>query len=427
MKENAMRTTAPTIWPVDEVTIMKPSETVLCNDIPLWYIKGGSQEIVKFELVFSAGSYNQEKPLQAFSATKLLKNGTSKKTAAQINQLWDYYGVSLQIEAQKDLVSVGFFCLARHLDPALDLLFEMIADAVYPQHELELLLKNRRQKHIISMKKVQHIARVHFNELLFGSQHPYGRILTLDDFSSLTREDIMRFNQRFFRPENCFCFVAGRFPDNIFELVNSKIRKYSWLKGDAIYEHREIISNGIREKEKIVIKDAVQSSIRIGKLIAGRRDPDYHRISIANTLLGGYFGSRLMKNIRQEKGYTYGIQSAIVSMLKASWFFITTQVGKQVCDAALEEIYKELKGLKDKPAADDELQLLKNYLSAGFLRSFDGPFMQIERFREILLFDQDYSYYDSFLPLLQKMKAADIQEVAEQHFNADEMTELIAG
>lgn len=171
----------------------------------------------------------------------------------------------------------------------------------------------------------------------------------------------------------------------------------------------------------------LQASLRIGQLSIGRNHPDYHFVSITNTLLGGYFGSRLMRNIRQDKGFTYGINSAVVALMKATYFFITTQVGKEVKDDALNEIYHELRQLRATQVHDNELTMLKNYISAGFLRSFDGPFMQMERFREMHLFGLAYDHYESFLPLLNRITSSDIQATAEKYFHEKNMTELVVG
>jgi zinc protease len=424
---NPDRMVSPALQLIDKVQYTKPDIVALSNGIMTCLIEGGSQDIIRFELLFKAGTYQQNKPLQAYATANLLKNGTIHKQSEEINQLWDFYGVSLQIEAQKDLISVGFFCLTKHLDPVLDLLFEIISQAVMPEEELELLLSNRRQKFIVNQKKVQHLARVHFNELLYGVSHPYGNLLKVEDFDNLFREDLLDYYQRFLTPSNCVCLIAGQFPGNITDILNDKIGKLSWLYNEVGAQESFNICTTKKQKHKIFLNDSLQSSIRIGKLIENRHHADYHKISITNTLLGGYFGSRLMRNIRQDKGFTYGVNSAIVALLKSAYFFISTQVGNDVIQPAVKEIYHELEDLSKRPADHHELTMLKNYLSASFLRSFDGPFMQMERFKEILLFDLDYSHYDDFLPALNELTAKEIQIAAEQYFNPSDMLELIVG
>jgi zinc protease len=421
------RNIAPPLQLIDAVNFQKPLEINLDKGIKAFFIKGGSHEILKFELLFKSGSYHQDKPLQAIAMANLLKMGTTRKTSEEINKLWDFFGVSLQIEAQKDIISIGFFCLTRHLDPVLDLLVEIISDASFPADELDSMLKKKRQKYIINQQNIEHLARIHFNELLFGGHHPYGAQAMPEDFDTLTRDDLQRYHARFIHPNNCICFVSGNFPDDIAEIINMKLQRVEWKGNADTLAGNEYIPDAKTGNHFICKDDAVQSSIRIGKLMIGRSHPDYHKVSITNTLLGGFFGSRLMQNIRQDKGYTYGIHSALVSLLRETYFFISTQVGNDVKQLAHVEIYNELNNLRKNPAGSHELSMLKNYLSAGFLRSFDGPFMQMERFRENFLFGMKYSHYEDFLPLLHEIKAEDIQEMGEKYFHEDNMLELVVG
>ncbi len=427
MQNELQRNAAPAIKLIDKIHIVKPTEKILSNGIPVWLMEGGSQDIIKFELLFTVGSYQQDKPLQAFAVANLLKSGTLSRTSVEINKLWDFYGVSLQIEAQKDIISVGFFCLTKHFDPVLDLLIEIITQATFPEEELEVMLSNRKQKHIVDLQTIQHVARVNFTEMVFGKNHPYGNILRTEDFDNLQREDLVSFHQRYLQPSNCKCFVSGRFPADIVNQINKKFLKHQWNNASVVSDSAEYPIEPLQSKQHIVMDNKLQASLRIGQLSIGRNHPDYHFVSITNTLLGGYFGSRLMRNIRQDKGFTYGINSAVVALMKATYFFITTQVGKEVKDDALNEIYHELRQLRATQVHDNELTMLKNYISAGFLRSFDGPFMQMERFREMHLFGLAYDHYESFLPLLNRITSSDIQATAEKYFHEKNMTELVVG
>jgi zinc protease len=421
-----LRKQSPPIKIIDQFNLQMPRKQTLENGVKAYFIKGGSQDIVKIEFLFKSGSYHQDKLLQACAGAHLLKNGTISKSSQEINQLWDFYGVSLQIEAQKDITSVGLYCLTRHLDPVLDLLIEIIAQPVFPQEELEIYLQKMRQKHQVNLEKVNHLARIHFTELLFGSSHPYGTLIKMSDFDQLQRADLLNYHRQHLHPANCVCFVAGVFPDNIEVLLNEKFRKYQWFENENVFPESKHATRFIAGKH-LIQKESVQSSIRIGKLMIHRSHPDYHVTSIVNSLLGGFFGSRLMRNIRQDKGYTYGINSAVVALVKESYFFISSQVGNEVREPALAEVYHELKQLRLNPATAAELALLKNYLAAGFLRLFDGPFMQIERFKELLLFELDLNHFDHYLPVLNQLTPRQICETAERYFHEDQMLELVVG
>ena len=148
---------------------------------------------------------------------------------------------------------------------------------------------------------------------------------------------------------------------------------------------------------------------------------------MVNTILGGYFGSRLMANIREEKGYTYGIGSRMVSMNNAGYIYISTEVGTNVCDDAVNEIYKEIDKLRNELVSSEELNLVKNYMMGDFLRSADGPFALADKFKKIMFYDLSYSYYDEFVKTVKTITPEQIQSLADQYLNPDDLYELVVG
>jgi zinc protease len=427
MSSNINRKIPPAFGVADRVTYLHPKAGQLSNGMPVYLVEGVNHEVLKMEFVFKTGSYHQKKPLVAYAAANLLKTGTVNKTSEEINYILDFYGASFQADVQKDIISLTVYCLSRYLKPILELLTELVTCAVFPQQEIDILLKNMLHKYIVNQKKVQHVARMQFSSLLYGKDHPYGRLAVEQDYSSVSREDILDYYHEFFHPQNAFCIIAGKYPADITELMDQVMQKYSWMgRPEEITPVYQIAATA-DAKHSLTIPDAVQSSVRIGKLMVNRNHPDYHLITVANALLGGYFGSRLMQNIRQDKGYTYGINSGVVTLIHSAYFYISTQVGNDVRDKAVEEIYNELCDLRNKPAGDQELNILRNYLSANLLRSFDGPFQQSERFKEILLFKLDYSHFDRQNDTLKSFSAADIQQMAEKYFHEKDMIELVVG
>lgn len=421
------RTQAPARTDQFDVPYINPESFRLDNGLQVYFLKGGTEDFVKIEVVFLSGSYSQRKPLEAFATTKLLHAGTANRSQAEINESLDYYSAHLALDPQKDISSVSLFVLNKHLAPALEMLSEILRYPVFPIEEMRTFLKNQQQIHIINQKKVQHLARTYFGELIFGEKHPYGYRVKPEDFDAVSPDDLKRFHSQWFVPGNAFCIVAGRIPEHMQRQLEKAFGDKSW-KADSREDLPAYsgLSPGSR-KAYLEVPEALQSGIRIGKELFNRSHPAYHRMKITNALLGGYFGSRLMQNIRQDKGYTYGISSNIISLLRSGYFFISTQVGKDVTDATREEIYNELKNLREQPAGAEELDSLKTYLAGSFLRSFDGPFAQSERFKELLVFGLGLSHYDEYLDTLKQITAEDIMECAALYLHEDDMMEVIAG
>ncbi len=412
---------------IEEIPFIKPVEATLTNGLPVYLLEGGTEDILKIELVFFAGSYFQPSPLVCFSMVNLLKSGTMGRTAGQISETLDLYGTYLQEDAQKDIASLGVFVLNKHLEPVLDLFQEMVKAPVFPEDEMRTFLKNQKHRHLVNNQKVQYLARTYFNELLYGPEHPYGYRLQVSDFDQVERQRLVDFHKEHIHPGNAFCLVSGRLPENILELLEKKLGQADWPAG-KVGSPPHYVSGTASEKKVLVEKPgALQSAVRVGRRLFNRTHPDYHRLMITNALLGGFFGSRLMQNIRQDKGYTYGIGSGLVSLLRDGYFFISTEVGVDVCQKALDQVYLELNRLRTTPATEDELQTLKSYLYGQFLRSFDGPFSRAERFKEIRAFQMDMSHYQGFLSELKGINSGQVMQTAGKYLHEDSMIELVVG
>lgn len=421
------RTRAPRTQIVTHVPYIKPLAASFPNDLPVYFMDGGTEAFLKVELVFYAGSYYQPKPLVSYATTNLLRSGTATKSREEINELLDYYSTFLLLDTQKDIVSVSMFVLNKHLIPALDLLREMVEEPVFPEDEMRAFLKNQQQLHMVNQRKVQHLARSYFLQMIYGDQHPYGYRLKEDDFDHVDRDALIQHHRERFHAGNAFLLVAGKLPGNIQDELAGRFGNNLQAAGqEPVIPTYQTQSSGNR-KMHLEVPDSVQSGIRVGKQLFNATHPAYHKLKVTNALLGGYYGSRLMQNIRQDKGYTYGIGSNIVSLLRSGYFFIATQTGTDVTEAATGEIYKELKTLRSEPAKKEELKTLKNYLSGSFLRSFDGPFAQSQRFKELLVFGLDPSHHDDFLKTLKSITAEEIMETARDYLHEDSMMEVVAG
>lgn len=419
------RERGPLLKPIDQLNIIKP-EVCHINDIPTIFIAGGEQEIVRFEIIFAGGSFFQEKTLQSYTTAHMLRNGTKNKPSDQINKIWDYMGASVFTEAQKDFNSVGFYSLTRHLPEAIDLLLEMVKQPSFDQNELDIFLQNKKSDFLVDNEKVQHLARLRFNQLIYGENHPYGNQIKKESFDKILRKDLVDFHQKLFHKNNCVILVSGKIPLETRKLIQSKTIEFqSGIKNTST---SGIKPSTIKTQYNFLPKpNSTQSALRIGKICINRTHPDFHKLNIANTILGGFFGSRLMQKIRQEKGYTYGIYSILVSFLNSAYFVITAQVGNEVLKHSLYEIKKELKHFRTKNIEKSELQMIKNYLSGNVLKMFDGPFAQAERFKEVYLFNQDIDFYLNYLNEIKNFKSTDAPEMAEKYLHEDSMTQLVVG
>jgi predicted Zn-dependent peptidase len=425
-KSLIMRKTAPGYKEIDTVHVSCPEFIRLDNGIPLYSLNAGAQDIIKISLLFDAGSLCQPAPLVAFAANKMLLEGSRNYSAAEISEINDFYGSYLTCSTDKDSAILTLLTLRKHLDKVLPVMEDLVKHPVYPDKELQAFVARHGQQFLVEEAKNKVIAKKRFLKALFGGQHPYGHELQLADFKNITVEQLVKFYAAHYHPSTCKIVVSGKVTDSDIQLINRHLGD-SWqaLSPQALPEYSFASANIFQER--IRKEGAVQSSLRIGKQVCNKMHADYAGLTVLNTLLGGYFGSRLMRNIREEKGYTYGICSLLVSLRQAGYFSIAAEVGASVTEAALKEIYVEIDRLQQKLVPDDELQLVRTYLMSEMLRSFDGPFAQAESLIALLEYGQDAQYYEQYMHSVKTIDAQAIQRIAQEYMDTADIYETVVG
>jgi zinc protease len=402
------------------------TQTTLQNDIPFYYLNAGVQEVVSLEFVFDAGTWQQPKAGVAQGVMALLKNGTSTKNATQINEQIEYYGAQIKCGVGNDMATVTISCLSKHLHQLLPLVLELFLDSIYPESELEIYKQSTLQRMQVSLKKSDFVANRKIDEYLFGFDHPYGAYNNVEDITALQSTDLQHFLQSYFSYNRCKIFLAGRFSENIIADIQNIFGQSKWNESKDIAEKNYAITPAEQKKYRITNdENGVQGSIRMSMPFVQKSHPDFAPMIITNTLFGGYFGSRLMSNIREEKGYTYGIYSYLYNNRHAGAIGISTEAGKDVCEAAVVEIYKEIKLLQTKLVDEEELQLVKNYILGGIIGDLDGPFQIMARWKNLILFGFDKNRFDSNIQIYKTITAKQIQGLMQQYWKPENFYELI--
>ncbi|HOY31938.1 MAG TPA: pitrilysin family protein [Bacteroidales bacterium] len=417
----------PELKKIKTLYIPEPQEARLDNQIPVFMFNAGNIGITRLDFIFDAGSCYQDKPLIASYTNKMLTEGTLSYSAYEIARKLDFYGAWISKSVTKDSAALSLSVLNKHLKYVLPVLNEIINHPEFPENELHINTQKDKQGFIDDCRKVNEVASMNFNHQLFGKRHPYGTLVKAEDFDKLEHKQLSVFHNQRYTAANCKIIVSGKLSRDILSQLNycfgyvQKSRTVQKTKKSP-----QIISG--TQKQFIEMPSAVQSAIRIGKIAVNKTHEDYLKLFILNTLLGGYFGSRLMKNIREDKGYTYGIYSMVRSYRQSAAFVIASEVGAGVCRDALREIYKELKILNSEPVDPQELDLVRKYLAGTLIRNFDGPFQVADRFISLLEYGIDYKkYYTDFLNTINTVTAEDLFQISGKYFDPDSMFELVAG
>ena len=406
---------------------LKPYEKfTLDNGVPVYAINAGAEEVMSVEIIFFAGNSFEEKNVVAAATNFLLKNGTSKKKAFQINEHFEYYGSFLNRACYNETSTLTLHCLNKHIGELLPVVEELITDSIFPEEELAIFKQNQKQRLSVSLKKSEFVASRLIDSYLYGEKHPYGKYSSHAEYDALNREELISFYNKYYKNGSCVIFTAGKLPPGLFELLNKHFGKLPF--GNNFQKPLHQISSTKKPGEKFRItndENGVQGSIRIAREFPNRHHPDFLKVMVLNNIFGGYFGSRLMANIREDKGYTYGIHSFLQDHIQQSGWLVSTEAGKDVCDAAIREVYKEMKKLQDEPVGEDEMQLVRNYMMGSILGDLDGPFHIIARWKNYVLNDLNGDYFYNAINTIRTVSPEELQQLAKKYLNPDEFYELV--
>ena len=355
----------------------------------------------------------------------LLKNGTSTRTAFQINEEFEYYGAYCKRTCLNETAVINVSALSKHLDKLLPVIKDMITNSIFSEEELNIYKQNTKQRLSVQLKKSDFVAARLIDAYVYGEQHPYGTYTNPEDIDVLTAAQLKEFYNQYYVNGQCVIFVSGKLPADLQQQLNDAFGKLSISK--PTFAVNAIETKPAKEKKYRITNDVngVQGAIRIARDFPNRHHPDFMKVMVLNTLFGGYFGSRLMSNIREDKGYTYGIHSYVQNHLQQTAWMISTDAGKDVSEATIEEVYKEMKLLREELVDEEELLLVRNYLIGTILGDLDGPFQIMGRWKNLILNNLDEKYFYDSVQTIKTITAEEIRELAKKYLNPEDFYELI--
>ncbi len=421
------RSKAPRIKDIITIHFEKAQKIVLDNGIPVFYIASGSQDIMRTDIVFDAGTWQQEKFFQAALTNSMQTEGTKTKTSEQIAAEFDFLGTFYGAEVQKHAAVVAFYSLKKFYDKSLLLIEDVLKNPVFPEKEFAIKLNQRRQNFLVSRQKVETLALLKFFEVVFGKGNSYGNKPEIEDFEKLHIDDLKKYHQQYYHAGNAYILMAGKNPADEFDLLNKHLGQNDWKGKTPAYSHELHLNPqkpGIYWHEK---PDAQQSAIRAGFLLPEMDPREYILLKLFNMVYGGYFGSRLMQNLREDKGFTYGVSSFIREEKHAKYFMVATNVGKEYTLRAIDEMKKELDILLKNGIDKAEFENVKRQFLGDLLSLFDGVFAQIDAFDDVYSLGKDYSFYELMLETVKKSTPEEVMNVGRKYFSVDKMYFAVAG
>lgn len=416
------RTIAPPFVKSSSFNLIRPQEKKLSNGVDLFLVPGGSQDVLKIDLVFPAGRWFEPKPATAYFTAHMLSKGTRGKTSFEIASIFDRYGAHLEVNPGLDFVSLSLYTLSKNLGVVLELLCEILSSPVFPEKEFEQMRSVFLQSLKINNERTSYVASQTFRKRLFGEAYPYGVEVTAEHVQALQRNELAQYFADHFQTP--MVFAAGKLDSGASAFIAETLSRLAVGKARPTPRH---VANAKPASIHLERKDAVQSSIRMGGKSVLRSNPDYVSVLFATHILGGYFGSRLMKNIREDKGLTYGISASVHALKADSYFVVGADVNKENVGLTFEEIRRELKRLRTTPVGIDELETSRNHFIGSLQAEITTPFAHADKLRTIALFRLPHTYYQDMITQIERITPEQILATSNRYLHEDLFFQVAVG
>lgn len=417
------RTIAPLIKPLSDFQLQEAKHQILDNGINIYTIDQGEQPLIRLEVVFEAGTKYETKPGVSFITSKMLQEGTKSYSAADIQESIAALGAFIEVHHGAERINLTFYLLTKYIDKFLPILKEIMTVATFPEENFKNVVNIAANNIKVNLQKNSVVASQEFKKLLYGQNHHYGYSVQENDLYVITLNDITDHYNRYIKGCDFEIFISGSIDKFSNDVLNAFFSGFKVSIARPNFEKAfEVVS-----RQEILVKkeDALQSSIRMGRVMFNRSHEDYFKTMVANEILGGYFGSRLMKNIREEKGLTYGISSQLVSLEDSGYFIIGTDVKKEYTRLALDEIYKEIDILSNDLVSEHELETVTSYMHGSYLGSINSAFALMDKFKTLHYSGMDYSYYTRYIHTLKSITSEEVKAYSAKYFK--DLNEVVVG
>ncbi len=419
------RSIPPIIKEITKVEFPIPEQIIFSNGIPLYLTPALDLTVLKLELVICAGRPWEKKKLTSKITGKLIKEGVASKTSKEISAFFDFYGASINVQANLDYITVSLYCLNRYFNELLPLLEEILKAPLFPEIEIETYIKNNIKKLQIDLTKSEVVAYRSITEKIFGINHPYGYNSTEEHYRDINRIDIVEHYKLNYIPSRCRIFLSGGYTEKILKDLENTFG--NWYSVDSIKASFPLATLSIPQRIDLKMENAAQSAVRIGRKLFTRSHKDYPDMFILNTLLGGFFGSRLNMNIRESNGFTYNISSSLDTFTFDGSLIVSSEMSSKHMNKAIKLIFNEFNLLQNTPVDELELKQLRSYLMGSLIMAIDGPFNANGIIKTLIADGVSYDLWDKVVDRIQKISANDILTLSQKYLNIEDFWIVTTG
>lgn len=422
---NTNRTIAPELTPMSDLKLLVPTVNTLENGIEFTSFNGCSEEVIQLDFVFPFGAKYQSRPLLSSFAAEMLLEGSNGRTGVEIIEELDGYGAYVECQADYDHIELSVFCTNKHILSVLSILKDVLTKPDFTQVSFDIYRSNKKRAFVEQSEKVSVLARRSFYKQLF-KDHAYGKLATTEDFDSILLQDCKTYYQNYLKDCPFKVYASGSISNELRSDIESFLTQFETSNKTSI-ENFETLPKESKYDVMHIEKSGVQTGLRMGNISISREHEDFPSLQVLMVCLGGYFGSRLMRNIREDKGYTYGIGAGVVSFQEGAVMYIATETGNQYVEEVIKEIKSEISRLHCDFIPEDELDVVKNYMLGSLARSADGAFSMMDRYKSVINSGLDLSYYRRYINTVNSVTSERLQDLAKQYIRPEEMLIVTSG
>lgn len=421
------RNIQPAICEPSHLDVQRPERHVFPNGIVLNVLDACDSEVTRVDLVMGGGRWHQTQPLQALFTNRMLREGTRQYTAACIAEKLDYYGAWLDLSSAPEYTYVTLYSLNKYLPQTLDILESLVKEPVFPEKELKVIVDTNVEQFKVNLSKVDFLAHRALVKTLFGGHHPAGRLVCEDDYQRIVPDVLRQFYDRYYNSGNCTLYLSGKITGDCVRRVEALFGNEPFGQGTRPEKKTFRPEPDARKQVFVERSGVLQSAVRLGMLTLDRCHPDYLKFRVLVTLLGGYFGSRLMSNIREQKGYTYGISAGYASYPDQGVLTISTETANQYVAPLIAEVYREITRLQDEQVSSEELSMVKNYMLGDLCRSCESAFSLADGWIFLQVYGLKDTYFADAMQAIKDITPGEIQDLACKYLRKEDLKEVVAG
>lgn len=420
------RSAAPKLSSFSDLSFDYPDYITLSNGVKLYVLNNGDQDVNRFEIIYRGGLFEETKPLQSFALASMLIHGSDKYSSQEVAEMLDFNGSQFNAINHDNFTHISMTSLNKNFKEILPLFKSVLTEPSIPKREYDVLGTQVKSAYQTARQRVKYLAQMAGRRLYFGEKHPFSHMICDEDVDNLTIDDIKSFHRKFYKPENSTLIISGCVTEKEVSLIDEYFGQESNCGNtNDLVEYERCVTT---EKSVIVDKEgALQSSVYMIHEAIPRSHPDYIKLRILITALGGYFGSRLMQNIREDKGYTYGINAMLVGRRCGAKVVITSECDTAYTYLLIDEVKKEVKKLQDTLMDDDELEIVKNTMLSDLAKTLDSPFSMASCVSSNILYSTGEDYFNRQVTDILNITAIDLRNVANKYLDVNKFYIAIAG